>query len=91
MSAEGKPTINLGGTHPSTLISDYTKAWTALNEAMAAVREAYPHGRDYQVPDSKYEVARREHDDRILKLQQIINDYDDLISHVVETSPPSRR
>jgi hypothetical protein len=54
------PIVNLNGTCAADLIAHRTKACKAISEAIEAMREAFPHGRDYQTHRTAFasEAAR---------------------------------
>lgn len=66
------PTVHINGTGANDLLSQYEHAFSAVTDAIRAVTEAAPHGRDYYVhgPDA-YQAARNEHLDRVRRLQTV--------------------
>jgi len=77
-----KPSIHLNGSPRSRLAEAYLEAGSALYKAMSQLEETAPNARDYYVQgDSAYSVAQKEHRDRLLKLQSIINDMQELHEH----------
>lgn len=85
------PTLNINGTAPEQLLEGYEKAFRALREVNAAMREIAPHGRDYQtVTDSDvYEKAREEHALRIVALNKIEREIIELAMAVQNQQHPS--
>lgn len=79
------PTIHLNGTSPEELRDQLSRADRAADAFREALMGMAPHGRDYypQGPDAVY-VAVIEHGERLAKLEQIINDINTLIEHVIE-------
>jgi hypothetical protein len=75
------PTIHLNGTAGETLRDQWTTAWRALDNAIAALCDAGPNARDYYVqgPDAALE-AQREHEARVKALRSMRDD----VSGVVE-------
>lgn len=77
-----KPSIHLNGSPASRLAEAYLEAGSALYKAMRALEETAPNARDYYVQsDTAYSVAQKEHRERLLKLQSIINDMQELHEH----------
>ncbi len=66
------PTININGTSSKELLDGFRKAHRAVSDAMNALNEAAPNGRDYypQGPDALRE-AQQEHRARLEKLQSV--------------------
>ena len=77
------PRVNLNGSGVRTLLDDAQKIWSALDDSIKAMRQAYPHGRDWQTEadDSVYRKARTEWEARILPLEGLQNF---ISSHVSE-------
>lgn len=77
-----KPTIHLNGTSRAELLAGYVEVIDALDEAIAALRRAAPHGRDYysQSPNA-YPQARDEHLARIAALDAIRQEINTLAEH----------
>jgi len=73
------PTVNLNGTSAVALIVANRAAISNLQTAMDYLTGCCPHGRDYQtMPPEAYGVARQQHVDRVLGLQQIIDELTDI-------------
>ena len=66
------PTIHSNGTSLEGLREDLFKAHTKIVDALNALCQAAPHGRDYytQGPDA-YNAARREHESRLARLRSV--------------------
>ncbi len=73
-----KPIINLNGDRAETLTQGYTKARRAVSDALAALFECTPHGRNYPMGNDSYRLARGEHGNRIIKLGKILRELQDL-------------
>ena len=66
------PIVNLNGTSREELINQIQQANAAINNAIDALMDAMPHGRDYQLNKSgEYEVARGAHLAKIEMLHEI--------------------
>jgi hypothetical protein len=78
------PVVNINGTGKHGLVGQYADAADAVQIAMEAVRKAMPHGRDYQHDPLTYEAARREHTERLLKLQQVYAELDTLAFQIAQ-------
>lgn len=80
-----KPTVHLNGTSRDQLTSAFLAAYRAVNDAIDAVGEAAPNGRDYytQGPDA-ISAATQEHRERIKALMQVRADMMALAEHVME-------
>jgi hypothetical protein len=69
------PTVHLNGTSADDLIEGLVKARHALNEAMKALMDAAPNGRDYYVQTpSTFSVAQDQHDKRVRAVVAICDD-----------------
>lgn len=66
------PTIHLNGTSGDDLLSQTTDAMLALSDAIRALQNAGPHGRDYYLHgNSAFPRALQEHEDRLTKLEAV--------------------
>ena len=67
-----KPTIHLNGSSLGHLIEDYEKAARLVGDALVALGQTVPNGRDYY-PQGPYActVATKEHDARLAKLRDV--------------------
>lgn len=77
------PTIHMNGTPPEQLVEQLLKAYRAVDDAMSALAEAAPNGRDYypQGPDAVQE-ATEEHWSRIKKLRSVYADLEEMVISV---------
>jgi hypothetical protein len=78
------PQISINGTNPRNLVEDYSRARSALMEAVRALQEASPNGRDYQRDPTEFEAARRQHADRIKRLESVRHELEELAEFCVE-------
>lgn len=65
------PTIHLNGTSKKELLDGYRAAYSALGDAIEALRKTAPHGRDYYVQSDDARAlatAIDEHQARLAKL-----------------------
>ena len=77
------PTVHLNGTSKESLLARYVEATDAVRSAIEMLCEAAPNGRDYYLQGPEvYQVAAAEHDLRVLKLRDVMNDLEDLAQHV---------
>lgn len=66
------PIVNLNGSAGATLRDAYDAAVSAGSDALLALYDTAPNGRDYQTaPPGAFETARREHDRRIAALRDV--------------------
>ena len=80
------PAVHLNGTSKNELTAALSNAGKAMRDAINALRETAPHGRDYYViraspsnvePLTPYSVARRQYYERLLMLE---NAYAELVA-----------
>ena len=66
------PTIHLNGTSGTDLMSQTVDAMLALSDAIKALQNAGPNGRDYYLHgNSAFPRALQEHEDRLTKLTEV--------------------
>jgi hypothetical protein len=66
------PRVNLNGSARRSLIEQRRKVCDALNDALQALGEAAPHGRDYQTAAAgSYELARALYEKRHSQLSDM--------------------
>lgn len=69
------PTIHLNGTSAGCLRTDLSAATISIQNAVAALAETAPNGRDYYTQGPRaYEQARIEHQTRMHKLADVIRE-----------------
>ena len=83
------PNCNINGTSRAELLRQYLACIKHLERALAAIQEAYPHGRDYQGierspnnPADPHSVAMAEHIARLEATRTLIAQYRELAEHV---------
>lgn len=74
------PSVHLNGTSKDELITQLVAVDHAIEKAIAAIRRAMPHNRDYYVqPDPDAGIkARMAFDDRLITLSQLRADFSEL-------------
>jgi hypothetical protein len=78
------PTIHLNGTSKSELERRIESAAQALDNAIELLAEAAPNARDYYPQgDGAFSEAQREHNDRMIKLTDVLREVQDIWLHVV--------
>jgi hypothetical protein len=80
-----KPTIHSNGTGANSLTDAYTKAMLAVHDAITAVAESGPNGRDYypQGGDA-IQAAVEEHRTRLAALEKVRDELEQLAAHCAE-------
>lgn len=80
-----KPTIHLNGDRAETLVDQYLDVRTKLGEALDALYQSGPNGRNFYVQgDEAFTTARKEHDARTEAVRGVIADIDALLEHCAE-------
>lgn len=78
------PTIHLNGSGKKNLTEQLENAVIALNNALDALQQAAPHGRDYYPQgDDAYNLAARQHRSRIESLHLVQNELKDIWERIV--------
>jgi hypothetical protein len=78
-----KPLIHLNGTSAATLLNLYSEASLDLTRGLNALYAAAPNARDYYHEPGAYNEARREHQDRVERVQSVIQELAELTEHVL--------
>ncbi len=76
------PTVHLNGTSEERLLDGYTHAMSALLNAIKAMEDCAPNGRDYYVNDGDISAAAAEHAARVASLVAVRCDLNELAEHV---------
>ena len=76
------PIVHLNGSGEANLQEWYQEMVEAVRAARLALCSHSPHGRDYYLNEGSFEVARREHEDRIEALSQIEKELSYIWMHV---------
>lgn len=83
MLAAAKPTIHRNGSSKQQLMEDLLTAMQAIDEAIKAVRQTSPNGRDYYPQgDDAFRTAGREHVERLKSLEKIKQELEELAMHI---------
>ena len=73
------PDIHLNGSGQNNLLGQMVDAVNALKLAADAMREAYPHMRDYYTLDPAiHSEAFKQHQDRISRIESLIEEYESI-------------
>jgi len=78
------PLINLNGTSAESLLADLSEACLAVGNANGAVAKTAPHGRDYQHNQRDYQLARQQHEARLVALQAIADELEAIATSVYD-------
>ena len=79
------PTIHLNGTSAQSLLNGYFKAHRAAMDAIEALARTAPNGRDYYVQeDTAIDRAKIEHDARMRRLRDVIEELEAIICSIQE-------
>ncbi|MGH2613412.1 MAG: hypothetical protein ACRDFB_10260 [Rhabdochlamydiaceae bacterium] len=70
------PTININGTSKEELYSQFRTVADTLQDAMRALAQCSPHGRDYPL-DNEFRLAREQYNKRAHMLREI---YDEIVN-----------
>jgi hypothetical protein len=76
------PIINMNGTSAQDLMDQNTDVVASLREARQKMREATPHGRDFQTDPDKYKVARLQYEGRMAQLDGLIESYHQIATRI---------
>ena len=78
MTIECVPLVNLNGASRESLVCARVAARLAVKEAMQALSECAPNGRDYQTAKpGRYEAARKLYTERFAFLDKLANELED--------------
>lgn len=87
MNVKHFPTLNLNGTSYSELVEQQEFVIEKLNDALAAMALAAPHGRDFQLatPEGQsYQHARAEHIARTFLVSTVRDSQAKILQNIVE-------
>lgn len=77
------PMVHLNGTSRRELTEQYENAARAVRDALKAVGESAPNGRDYYLQGTLPQ-AQREHESRITRLASVLDELEQLFEEVYE-------
>jgi hypothetical protein len=81
----GYPIINNNGSTAESLGNDRIAAWRAVKEAMKALSECHPHGRDYQTaPRGEHSIALKRYSVHFAALDKLANELCDEIQYLAD-------
>ena len=81
------PTVNMNGDIKQTLVDQRLAVTQKLHEAMEAIRQMNPHGRNYIGNDHQYLLDRAENSRR---LNLLLDMYDELMKEAVAIQDQGR-
>jgi hypothetical protein len=85
------PLVNLNGSSPQDLLDQLTEACLAVSAAREAVANAAPHGRDYQLNQGDYQLAREQHEARLVALKAINDELEAIAENVADQQAARQR
>ena len=87
------PTLNANGTSKQQLLKQMTNVINQLDSAIAALREAAPHGRDYFTTHSldSWASAAAEHRNRIKRITEVRDEISSIAEAVLQQPSPFGR
>ena len=78
------PTRTLAGSSFEHLVEELNKVVSPLEEALYAIVDAMPHGRDYIGRDEEYKAACAQHTENYNDLLKLKNFFEDKRQHCFE-------
>jgi hypothetical protein len=87
------PIVNINGTSADELVRQVVDILSALREAKMTIENNGPHGRDFQTaPDgTAFRLAQSEHRTRLIRLDAMIKEYEDIGNAVIAQKENRRR
>jgi hypothetical protein len=77
------PAIHMNGTSKGDLLEAACDCRAAIVKAFETVHQLGPNARDYYVlGGSYYDVAMREHMDRLTRLRKLIEEFDEIVEGI---------
>ena len=80
------PIINNNGDSPRALMANYRALYKAIEVVEEALRNATPHGRNYQIGGTDYQAARDLHEQHLIELRNMRIAYVNLWDHVEKSA-----
>ena len=79
------PTLHLNGTSKGDLLEGWLKISHALNDAITALCQEGPNGRDYYLAGPMgLHTAQREHEARIAKVKEVKAEVDQIVEFIAD-------
>lgn len=79
------PRVNLNGTTGKALLELNLAVVQRLRDAITALLEACPHGRDYQtMAPGAHREALEDHRARVASLQDVLAEVEEIVDHLVD-------
>ncbi len=81
------PMVHMNGTSEKDLVEQFENAFDAVQTAYEALKKSAPNGRDYYCypPETGgFELARKQHTERLQKLHDVQNELESLIGGVMD-------
>jgi hypothetical protein len=86
------PTLHLNGSSAPHLRDQLCDVAEALRKAMRAIEQAGPNARDYY-PQGEYAYpqARAEHDSRLKRIRDVLDEYEQIHDNLMDQVDAARR
>lgn len=81
------PSININGTSRDSLVQTRRDALEAIMDAMKALQETLPHGRDYVGRSHQYDLDRATYRERFATLDKLYNEIQDEALAIMQAGP----
>ena len=79
------PTVHLNGTGRQALLDQLCEASAAINDALKALSNAMPNGRDYYTqPGNAISTAIVEHSARVAALVKVRDELMEIAEHIID-------
>lgn len=76
------PTVHLNGTSKDALMDQAMAAIDASQKLLAALADMTPHGRDYYVHVDSYEGARLQHEHRVKRVHDVLEELQEVAAGI---------
>jgi len=81
------PSVNINGTDRESLVQARRAAMESVMDAMKALEETLPHGRDYVGRAHQYDLDRATYRERFAKLDSLYNDLQEEALAIMTAGP----
>jgi hypothetical protein len=82
-----RPTIHSNGTPQSALLDAHCTAMNAIRDAIEALAEIAPNGRDfYPQGEGALGIATREHIDRCQALRSVLGELEEIAEYICDAA-----